>query len=63
MIEVAAIVYDLAYGPIESYASLIRSPVPNHAEGVNGIRAEALADAPGPDDVWQLGFPVKEVAA
>ncbi len=50
-IEVAAMVYDTKYGPIESYASLIEHGS-NAAEHINRIQVGALNLAMPKDNVW-----------
>lgn len=60
VVEVAVTLFDLEIGcPIESYASLMRSP-DNAAESANGIPPAALVDASHPIEVWRR---VAEVAA
>lgn len=51
-IEVAAMVYDTRFGPVESFSSLIRAEK-NGAEHINRIPIAALAEAPEAARVWE----------
>jgi DNA polymerase-3 subunit epsilon len=51
-IEVAAMAYDTKYGPVESFASLIRHDS-NAAEHINRIPVGALVEAPEAARIWE----------
>ena len=62
VIEVAACLYDLEIGcPLESYASLIRSP-DNASEQHNGIPQEALVAANHGIEVWRRVLELSQTA-